>query len=275
MDLNSIRRHWQESANQHGTKLSATTKTPTAKAMELDALTRSLSRVQVELGDELSILEVGCGNGRNCLSLLEKFPKARFLGIDFIPEMVESADLAKKELGISDERLQFAVGDVMHLSIPLNSFDIVFTDRCLINLNSDELQAEAIVSLATLLRPGGHMVLVENCKLTYDNQNDARELLGLSRRVPAEFNHFINESNLHCALALANLELLETEDFISLHDLILYVLVPKINGGKIEYDHPLVAAATKLNIAWSAKETSRFGHFGQNRLYHCRKLGDR
>lgn len=272
MDLNSIRQHWQEWAKQYGTSLRATTKTTTAKLMELDALSRALSQIAAKTDAQLNILEVGCGNGQNCLNLQKSHPNAKFTGIDFIEEMIEAAKSLKIEHGIPDEKLIFQVGNVLDLSLPTESYDVIFTDRCLINLNSDELQQQAISSLAKLLKPNGHLLMIENCQNTYEKQNQARELVGLPRRSPAEFNHFFNEETLLPFLPTVDLALLDIEDFISLHDLMLYVLIPMTNGGSIEYDHPLVAAATQLNIAISGQQKNSLGQFGQNRLYTCQKV---
>ncbi|HXC41639.1 MAG TPA: class I SAM-dependent methyltransferase [Burkholderiales bacterium] len=273
MDLDGIRRHWQSWARQYGTSLRATTKTSSAKAMELDALSRALAAIEKTSGAGLNILEAGCGNGQNCLNLLEAHPGASFTGIDFIEEMVEAANALKAERSLSDERIKFQVGNVMALSLPRASFDVVFTDRCLINLNTDALQQQAIASLAGLLKPGGHLLMIENSQQTYDAQNRAREGVGLPPRTPAEFNHFFDEATLLPFLPTVGLEVLDIEDFISLHDLVLYVLVPMVNGGKVEYEHPMVEAATQLNIALSSLQPGSAGAFGQNRLYKCRKAG--
>lgn len=274
LDMNSIRKHWQGWAKTYGTSLRATTKSSTAKAMELDALSRALTEIEKTAGEELRILEVGCGNGVNCLNLLEKHPKARFTGVDFIEEMIEAANSEKQARAIPDERLSFQVGNVLELSLPASSYDVIFTDRCLINLSTDLLQQKAIASLAGLLKPGGHLLMIENSQQTYDNQNDIRAQVGLEKRTPAEFNHFFNDKTLLPFFKTVGLDLLDVEDFISLHDLVLYVLVPMMNGGQVDYSHPVVEAAASLNIAVSAVRPGGLGEFGQNRLYKCRRAID-
>lgn len=239
--------------------------------MELDALSRALADVEKIAGRHLNILEVGCGNGQNCLNLLDRHPAASFTGVDFIDEMISAANSVKCERGIPDDRVVFQVGNVLELSLPKSSFDVVFTDRCLINLNTDVLQQQAITSLAARLKPGGHLLMIENSQQTYQAQNQARDFVGLPMRAPAEFNHFFDETKIVPFLPSAGLELLGIEDFISLHDIVLYILIPMVNGGKVDYEHPLVSAATSLNLALSALKPSGIGAFGQNRLYKCRR----
>ncbi len=272
MTLENIRQHWNDWATRYGTGLRATTKATSAKIIEIDALARAMRGIAQERGDRLHILEVGCGNGQNCLGLIDMFPHACFTGLDFIDAMIVAANDLKKERAIPDERLTFQFGDVLDLQVPRSAYDVVFTDRCLINLNSDALQQRAIFSLVEHLKPGGYLLMIENSKQTYESQNQAREGVGLPRRSPAEFNHFFDETTLRPFLQSAGLDLLLVEDFISLHDLVLYVLVPMINGGKIDYKHPLVEAATALNVALSSLSPSSVGHYGQNRLFKCRKV---
>jgi ubiquinone/menaquinone biosynthesis C-methylase UbiE len=271
MDLDDIHQHWQAWAKQYGASLRATTKTSTAKVMEWDALARALKAIDTTTTQRLEILEVGCGNGQNCFKLLEWHPRAVVTGIDFVDEMIDAANAVKREKRIPDERLRFLVGNVLELSLPFESFDVVVTDRCLINLNTDSLQHDAIARLAKVLKVNGHLLMIENSKQTYDNQNRARESVGLQARVPAEFNHFLDEVKLLPLLESIGLQVLDIEDFISLHDLVLYVLVPMMNGGKVEYDHPMVEAATRLNIAMSSRNRGGLGTYGQNRFYKCRK----
>lgn len=272
MELQAIRAHWQNWARQYGTDLRATTKGSTAKAVEIDALTRALAAIARERGPALDVLEAGCGNGKNCLSLVDALPQARFTGFDFIPEMVEAANAVKAERPDGGERLEFFVGNVLEPMAPPSSFDVVFTDRCLINLNTDALQHQAIATLARNVRPGGYLLMIENARQTYDRQNLAREAVGLDPRTPDRFNRFFDETTLRPFLPTVGLELVDVEDFISLHDLVLYVLVPMTNGGQVDYGHPMVAAATQLNSALSAIAPGSLGAWGQNRLYKCRKL---
>lgn len=271
MNLNQIFDHWKSWATLHGTGLKATTKTPTAKMMELDVLARYVQGLGYA---GARLLEVGCGNGANVVSLAKTFPACLVDGVDFVEEMVVAARESAAHVGVSD-RTRFFVGNVLELrdlAKLAETYDVVFTDRCLINLNTTELQAAAISRLGAKVRPGGHMLLVENSSQTHGAQNHCRELLGLPPRPVAEFNFFFDEDVIIPHIEKMGFQV-EVEDFISLHDLALYVLVPAINGGVVDYDHPLVHAATQLSIAVSAEAPGAFGKFGQNRLYSCRKAG--
>jgi SAM-dependent methyltransferase len=271
MDRAGIRNHWTSWAQAHGMHFKATTRGLTAKLLELDAFRRRLQ----SLFDDgaFSALEVGCGNGINCIEMAKAFDRASFDGVDFIPEMVQAAIESARRGGV-EQRTRFMVGDVTRLhevSELHDSYDVVLTDRCLINLNTAELQGRAIRDIAAKLQPGGFLLMIENSRHTHGRQNLAREGLGLEPRAPAAFNRFFTEEEMSGHIASAGLELVEIEDFSSFHDLVLYALVPAVNGGAVDYDHPAVAAAAEMSSHFAAEEKNAFGAFGQNRLYVCRR----
>jgi SAM-dependent methyltransferase len=273
MDSQEIRQHWTKWATAYGGDLRATTKTATAKALEIDALHRRFSSIFADRADA-TVLEMGCGNGLNCLKLAKLFPHIRFDGVDFISEMVTAAIENGNTNNVLDQ-VRFFVGEAVDVGAVIGlqpTYDVVFTDRCLINLNTTELQKQAISALVSKVRPGGgYLLMIENSMTSYRQQNSCRSALGLAPRTPAEFNLFFDEAEIRAHIASVGLELVDVEDFSSLHDLMLYVLVPAINGGTVDYDHPLVQAATTLSMELSVSMTAAFGSFGQNRMFVCRK----
>jgi hypothetical protein len=186
--------------------------------------------------------------------------------------MVENADAALRETDLG-QRVQFVVGDALALvdSARLEeSYDVVFTDRCLINLESLELQLAAIDQIVAKTRPGGYVLVLENFVEAHARQNALRESVGLPARAPAAYNVFIEQESLLRHVE-GRLELVDADDFGSLHDLVLYVLGPLANDGVVDYDDLLVAAATELSLR-APDELRRFGRFGQNRLLVFRRV---
>lgn len=268
MDLDEIRKHWDHLAKEHGCELESTTKTPTIKQLEINALSRVINQFLV-VTRRHSILEVGCGNGHNMFGLARLFPHFTFLGLDYSEEMILAA--RKLNENFPDTHLEFAVGDVLRLSETMESsehFDLVFTDRLLINLNSWELQQSALTQLALHTGAGGFLVLIENFSRSYSNQNRMRQALGLAPREPDRYNKFIDEEKLEDFVTRElKFETLYSESFGSLHDLLLYVLIPDISEGKIVYDHPLMESVTRLLTMMPDSFRENFGSFGQNQLY--------
>lgn len=272
MDLDQIEQHWKNWAIQFDTDIRATTKTRTIKKLEVAALYRAFKKTQAESQKECNVLEVGCGNGHNCFSLFDLMPDCSFTGVDFIPDMIENAKKIKMD-NSKYSSIKFFTGNAIALDENENlekDYDIVFTDRCLINLNTPELQLDALNQIYKKTKPGGHIILIENINETYNNQNALRKSVGLPERTPDKFNLFMNESLL-IEFAKKNLTLIDIDDFSSLHDLILYVLVPMLNNGNIDYESPVVQAATQLLLSIQDNSINYFGKYGQNRLYIFKK----
>ena len=69
-----------------------------------------------------NIAELGCGGGRNIDALLNKYSKARIVGVDYSPLSVEKAkEFNKKNMS----RCEIKQGDVSKLDLPKNKFDLV------------------------------------------------------------------------------------------------------------------------------------------------------
>lgn len=271
LNLIQIHEHWKNWAVTYGTELRATTKTGTAKLIELAELAKTISSLKEQLPVNAKILEIGCGNGHNLFSLYEVFPEYKYEGVDFIDEMISSAEQLRQSKLIEKESINFSVGNVLNLECLHEQYDLIFTVRCLINLNTDILQMNAIANIAEKIKSGGYILMLENSTGSYSRQNYLRTLGGLEKREPAEFNHFMNEELVNNKLNSLGFFKVKSNCFSTLHDVVLYVLLPMINGGKVDYENPIVEAAAKLSSALTENGYEMLGDYGQNRLYLYRK----
>ena len=271
LNLIQIHEHWKNWAVTYGTELRATTKTGTAKLIELAELAKTISSLKGSLPINANILEIGCGNGHNLFSLYEVFPEYKYEGVDFIDEMISSAEQLRQSKLIEKESINFSVGNVLNLECLSEQYDLIFTVRCLINLNTDILQMNAIANIAEKIKSGGYILMLENSTGSYSRQNYLRTLGGLEKREQAEFNHFMNEELVNNQLNSLGFFKVKSNCFSTLHDVVLYVLLPMINGGKVDYENPIVEAAAKLSSALTENGDEMLGDYGQNRLYLYRK----
>jgi ubiquinone/menaquinone biosynthesis C-methylase UbiE len=100
------------------------------------------------------VLDVGCGTGYLLRTLASQYPGAEQLsGIDAAPNMVEAAGRLTE-----DERLTFATGVAEHLPLPDVSIDLVVTSTSFDHWSD---QFAGLAECARVLRPGGHLVLVD------------------------------------------------------------------------------------------------------------------
>ena len=105
---------------------------------------------ELELEPFVDVLDVGCGTGAVIELLHEKYPDARYAGLDLTPAMVETA--SAKGL----ENCKFVVGDAEDLPFAEASFDAVLSSNSFHHYpNPDAFFAGTL----RVLRPGGRLIL--------------------------------------------------------------------------------------------------------------------
>ncbi len=100
------------------------------------------------------VLDVGCGTGYLLRVLAGRYPGAQSLaGIDAAPNMIETAK------GSSDDnRLTFVTGVAEHLPFDDAAMDLVVSSTSFDHWSD---QGAGLRECARVLRPGGHLVLVD------------------------------------------------------------------------------------------------------------------
>ena len=121
--------YWNLRAKKNKQTIKSTTNFNLIKEFEISILKYLFEKYLKK--KSLKILELGCGNGVNLKSLKTIFPKFEFYGIDYSKEMVKHA---KK----NNNNINFIEADITKTNIynELPKFDVIFTNRCLINLKS-------------------------------------------------------------------------------------------------------------------------------------------
>lgn len=132
-----------------------------------DATLRELRGV-IRHGDR--ILEVGCGNG-NLLAPLAAY--GGVFGIDLVMEMLRFA----VSHGPTLRRL--VRSDASRLPFRDESFDVVYSSRCLINVQNRAMQTAALDEMFRVVRRGGIVVISENFEEPMDRLNEARRRTGI------------------------------------------------------------------------------------------------
>lgn len=265
--MKNIKDHWNNWALEYGENLRATTKSSNIKKLEIKVLLDSIIEQDKEIN---SILEVGCGNGFNAISIAKNL-ECKIDAFDYIDEMIVSANENKDALEDSvKENLNFFVGDVLNISTE-NKYDLIYSCRCLINLPNFELQKKAIKSIISILEEDGVFLMLENFVDNHANQNDIRESVGLNRREVAEFNNFFVHQDLMDFLPSINCRIVDVVNFSSLHDIAQYVLTPMMNNGVVDYTSDVVSSVTTLLLSLNKNDLNKFGEFGQNKLLIIKK----
>lgn len=158
----------------------------------------NLREIEIEylgkhLKDDIKILDVGCGNGYSTLSLASQY-NSSFTGIDFVPDMIKRANSLKHNFSIKGT-IEFKVDDVTNLHFNNSQFDVVISERCLLNLPSKDLQWKAINEIARVLKPNGYYLMLEGTIQGLQKLNSIRTTFGLTPILDADpnYNWFSNK----------------------------------------------------------------------------------
>jgi S-adenosylmethionine-diacylgycerolhomoserine-N-methlytransferase len=116
-----------------------------------------------ELGAQAgeSVLEIGCGTGRNLVKLARRYPHALFYGLDVSNEMLESARVAIARAGL-ESRVRVAQADATSFD-PQALFDRPSFERVMISyaLSMIPPWREALGQAVEALAPGGSLHIVD------------------------------------------------------------------------------------------------------------------
>jgi SAM-dependent methyltransferase len=260
-DIDSIRQYWDEQVRKHGSDPRASTQDFWIRGLEIAHLVRVLSRLK----GEKEILDIGCGNGYSTAKLLRALPSHHFVGGDYSSEMIRVASETRASLEPElRERIRFEEADVLHLEKYRASFDVVITDRCLINLPSRELQWKAIDQIEGALKTNGHFVAIENFLGAHRHLNEQRRRLRLPPIAVRWHNCFFEESEFtdRCSKAFDVPKLSPISSTYYLMTRVLYSKLCQLQGRDPDYEHPIYRISTHLPTV---------GDFGPVKLAHMRK----
>ena len=230
-----IQAHYKAQAELSGLGKQSTMHDDFIRDSEVRFIVGEVRRILARCGAGGSVLDLGCGNGY-LLSVLEaEFPGVRFHGLEYTPELFALA----QSRGL--QRTTLRQGDCREENFPASSFDVVVTERVLINLLDRGHQLGAAKRIAETLRPGGAYVMVECFDEPQANLNAARAELCLPPIPPAHHNLYLDEE--FCR-AMAAFGLVEKEGQLPRNQLSTHyfnarvlheLLLPK--GGQIRNTH--------------------------------------
>lgn len=250
-----IKKYWTERAGTDGAK--ATTDDIHLRVLERRTLIEQLQRLGC--GEPARVLDAGCGDGQTLFALAGAF-RSTFVGRDFAPGMI---DVANARLAANlDPKLEFAVGDVREVAqtFGADAFDFITTDRCLINLESDDEQYGAIEGIARALKPGGAYLCIENFIEGNDKLNQMRALYGLKPIEIRWHNRFFREADFAPRMKklFTGVEKFEFSSSYYFATRVVYSKLCAVDGKTPDYLHPIHAESVHLPA---------FGDFSPIKLY--------
>ena len=137
------------------------------------------------------ILDAGCGEGEGTLAY-SAVPGVIVQAVDFSQTRLDKA--AKTLQGRANVKLQHV--DFLGPYLLANDYDVVVSQRFMINLMEWNLQQKVLLGLMTMLKPGGRLVMLEGSKQGMDSLNEFRAAFGLDP-IPAKWhNLFFDDDEL-------------------------------------------------------------------------------
>jgi len=227
-----------------------------AKQLEIEAISNYIC-------DGMKILEVGCGNGLTAVELARRY-RVEILGIDFASEMIAAANEAARGTEMKGS-LQFEVGEVRQLTKLSAKYDLIYTERVLINLPDWSSQRQAIMDITSLLAPHALYVMCENSEDGLQKINDLREMVGLYRVTPPWHNRYLRDSELR-KMDIAGVTLEEVVHYSSTY----YFLSRVVNAAVAANQNQEPVYDAYINQL--ALSLPPLGEFGQGRIWLWRKL---
>jgi malonyl-CoA O-methyltransferase len=212
--------------------------------LQHEIATRLIERLEFFTIEPEILLDLGIGTGHTTKNLLDIYPKAKIIGLDFAENML---NIAKQ-----DNNISLICGNINNLPIASNSIDIIFSNFTMQwCANIAELFADC------------HRVLKNNGLLIFSlpGPNSLHELRESMNTVDPEFDHvnnFIDMHNIGDILVQSNFAhpVMDNDHFTLTYTNIINLLK----------ELKAIGANTKLSTNY---RKTLFGKYKFNQLYHA------
>lgn len=187
--MEKVLEHYRAEAARHGASPNCTMEDQIVRKAETD-ITGAFLAIDNRVA-ALDVTDVGCGNGYTLSHLAERFPRHRYFGFDFSPDMVG--------LAAARQGLTVARGDVRDSTFAGGRlFDVALCQRVLINVLDRDEQRRARDNILATLKPGGRALFIEAFEGPLASLNNARAEFGLDPIPPAHHNLYLPDDFFAC-----------------------------------------------------------------------------
>jgi ubiquinone/menaquinone biosynthesis C-methylase UbiE len=232
MEHEDVRDYWNERAKEHKESPEATTNDYYMREIEIRSIK---NKIDLYIDRVKDVADIGCGNGFSTIELARQFKNVNFVGYDYSEEMIKNAKQKAIDEGLKN--ISFNVLDVVNDDID-NSYDLIYTDRCLINLTSWNDQKIALEKIVSSLTRNGIYVMIENFIDGQNNLNNIRKSFGLNDIAIRDHNLFFDLPNIENFVENIGFNLSSYENISSAYYLVSRVIYSKtcmMEGSQPDY----------------------------------------
>ena len=247
-----IREYWEDRAKSNQ-NVQATTNDIYLRELEISTFVDVINELKVTEGAK--ILDLGCGDGYTTLNIANNLNKNyTFVGLDYSKEMIRNANNNLEKFTNLKNNIKFDIADatkiknIIYEKFNGQKFDIIITDRCLINIPSVEKQYDTIKQISECLNENGVYIAIENFAETNNNFNELRKKFNLEE-IPVRWHNFFFEEKKFLSQNKKYFNNIEFRDFSSSYYLatrIIYSAVCQIENKEPDYNHEINKLALNL-----------------------------
>ena len=226
-----------------------------AKQLEIEAIASYVK-------NGMDVLEIGCGNGITAIELARRY-QVNIQAFDYAEEMISAAKMMSATAPCRGN-ITFQTGDVLNLPDFNKKFDLIYTERVLINLPNWKSQHKAIEDICSLLSHGGVYVMCENSQDGLDKINFLRSRIGLTKIDPPWHNRYFRDCEI-AEMKICGVVLEEINNYSS-----TYYFISRVVNAYLAAKQG-VEPAYDADINQLALNLPQIGDCGQGRIWLWRK----
>ncbi len=225
----------------------ATTNDIYFRELEICTIIDTIKELNITKG---KILDIGCGDGYSIIKMAKNFLDMDFTGIDYSNSMINNANKLLESNPELKMRVKFINGDIMNIDEILNDhiYNIIISDRCLINLDSSEKQYYVLSKIPKCLTPNGCYIAIENFIDGHNNMNKARNSVNLPD-IPIRWHNLYFKDDEFLNATKSFFKHIKFKNFASSYYFatrVIYSAMCKISGQEPDYYHDINKLAISL-----------------------------
>lgn len=154
------------------------------------------------------LADVGCGEAKATVQYASRVRKC--IGFERSKHLLKKAAKTLAKSGLRNVKIEY--GDVLEMKGVPNKFDLVVSQRLLINMASWGDQKQAIINIYNMLKPKGRFIMVENTNDGVSALNKMRVKVGL-KPIPRHWHNLYFDYKKLMSFINNKFELLDFYDF--------------------------------------------------------------